>query len=375
VVVAGTGKMARNIGRFLAGRDVVLTFASASAGRLGELEAWARKRMRPAFQRPDAAAVPGFVCLAEPPAGPSRERLATATIVVEATREERGAKAERLRLLASLASREALLVSSSSSILPSEIHPGCVGLHFFYPVELTGFVELVTPDGLGLERRDEARSWCTELALRVVEQTERAAFVANRLLLPLQAECARALARGQAPSALDAATVSDLLPVGQLALMDAVGLDVVAAAVDHYLSRMTPEQARTLHPLPALLHRLVADGRLGEKAGGGIGVGEPWPPALAADLATAGADAGSAPPDPGLFRALFVNACLGALDAGQVDRVGLATILDGLYGGSERFDRVVASEGPAMRPALEALFARTGRWYWSPAPSLGAARP
>jgi hypothetical protein len=144
---------------------------------------------------------------------------------------------------------------------------------------------------------------------------------------------------------------------------------------------MRPAEADALRPLEALLRALCQAGRRGDKAADGVLHGD----ALPRLSAEGSAPTNPAPPaeptarlpalDPALFRALFVNRCLRAVEADEIGRPSLEAILDGIYGGVAPFTRAIEREADSMRALLEALFARTGRWYCSPASSLRASGP
>ena len=358
ILIVGSGKMARNVGLFLAGRGYATSWVSRDAARLGALESWARKRLRrftPLGSGPEAATFHR--------AGDSG--LPAADVVIEAVDEQAASKRQALAALPAALRAEALLVSLSSSILPGEIDAACAGLHVFYPVELTRLVELIVPAGYPAERHQRLRALADDLGLDAVEQDERSAFAVNQLLLPLQAECLRALADGCSPAELDQDTISALLPVGQLTLLDAVGLDVVLPAVRNYLGRMPAEQASDLMPLVTGLAELVELGKRGSKNGDGLCAGKalPWPVVPGRRLG------------PELGRRLFLNGCARALDRGMLDRGALDRALAAVFGASNGFAQALAAEDPAaLRATLDALFIRTGRWYFSPADSLGQDR-
>jgi 3-hydroxyacyl-CoA dehydrogenase len=90
-------------------------------------------------------------------------------------------------------------------------------------------------------------------------------FWVNRLLMPYLNEAAHLWAEGVSLEELDGALEAFGLPMGPLALLDEVGLDIAAKAgvilEKAFADRMRP------HPL---LQRLVHDGRLGKKSGRGF---------------------------------------------------------------------------------------------------------
>ena len=86
-------------------------------------------------------------------------------------------------------------------------------------------------------------------------------FVVNRLLFPYLFEAVRLVERtGMTPADVDRCmTLGAGHPMGPLALLDLVGLDVSAAIADEIGV-----------PVPERVRALVADGALGRKSGRGL---------------------------------------------------------------------------------------------------------
>ena len=265
--MAGSGRVGRDMGlAFLCGGWDV-DWLSRDAGRLAGLERQVRrvvKRQQRLFPKDELGAA-SFRNYGTPLA---------ADLLLECVEESLTAKRLVFAQLVPGEGQGMLLVSASSSILPWEIHPRCMGLHPFYPLALTGLVELVAPQAHVPERLLDC---LRALDLRILLQDEAAAFAVNRLLLPLQSELLRLLRAGAPAQLLDEASRSDLLGLGALELMDAVGLDVALAAVRQYRSRMTRAQAQACAPLEEGL----AIGKRGRKNRDGLLCGRalPWAPA------------------------------------------------------------------------------------------------
>jgi 3-hydroxybutyryl-CoA dehydrogenase len=99
-----------------------------------------------------------------------------------------------------------------------------------------------------------------------VEVPDAAGFVVNRLLFPYLFEAVRLMERtGLEPEAVDTCMrLGAGHPLGPLALLDLVGLDVSAAI------------GRTIGAdVPALVETMIEEGALGRKAGRGF---YPYPP-------------------------------------------------------------------------------------------------
>jgi 3-hydroxyacyl-CoA dehydrogenase len=135
------------------------------------------------------------------------------------------------------------------------------GLHVFNPVAKMQLVELAFPPQATEETRRRARELCEDLGKTPVEVPDRPGFVVNRLLFPYLFSAVRLLEEtGLEPEAIDTCMkLGAGHPLGPLALLDLVGLDV-AAAIGEALEVDVPARVRAL----------VDEGALGRKAGRGF---------------------------------------------------------------------------------------------------------
>jgi 3-hydroxybutyryl-CoA dehydrogenase len=199
--------------------------------------------------------------------------LAGCDLIVEAIVEERDAKVALHRDLAA-AAPDADLATTTSSLRIAELAARIgaperfYGLHVFNPVTKMELVELCVPEVLGEGVADRARAFCAALGKRAVEVPDQAGFVVNRLLFPYLFDAVRLGERtGLEPAAVDACmSLGAGHPMGPLALLDFVGIDV-AVAIGESLYAESGEQA---HAPPDSLRALVEAGRLGRKSGGGL---------------------------------------------------------------------------------------------------------
>lgn len=193
--------------------------------------------------------------------------LHDATFVVEAIVEDPETKAAFWRGLNGHVPRDAVLATTTSSLPVSDLarasgHPErFVGLHVFNPVPKMELVELAFPDEATDATRQRARDLCAALGKTAVEVPDTPGFVVNRLLFPFLFEAVRLMERtGLSAEAVD--TCMQLgagHPMGPLALLDLVGLDVSAAI------------GRTIDvEIPATVEQLIAEGALGRKTGRGF---------------------------------------------------------------------------------------------------------
>jgi 3-hydroxybutyryl-CoA dehydrogenase len=193
--------------------------------------------------------------------------LHDATFVVEAIVEDPDAKAAIWRELAEHLSADAVLATTTSSLPISGLaqasgHPDrFVGLHVFNPVPKMDLVELAFPPQATEDTRHRAHALCEALGKTAVEVPDTPGFVVNRLLFPYLFEAVRLMER----TGLEAEAIDTCMclgaghPMGPLALLDLVGLDVSAAI------------GRTIDvEVPKTIEDLIAEGALGRKAGHGF---------------------------------------------------------------------------------------------------------
>jgi len=199
--------------------------------------------------------------------------LADCDLVVEAVVEELGPKVDLLKA-AGDAARDADLGTTTSSLPLDEIasesgHSERVfGLHPFNPVVKMDLVELCIPQPAREEIGARARAWCAAIGKTVVEVPNEPGFVVNRLLFPYLFDAVRLMEQtGMEAEDVDSCmTLGANYPMGPLALLDLIGVDV-AVAIGEALHADSGEDH---HRPPGRLMALVDQGKLGRKSGAGF---------------------------------------------------------------------------------------------------------
>jgi 3-hydroxybutyryl-CoA dehydrogenase len=170
--------------------------------------------------------------------------LADCDVAIEAVVEEVEVKKRVLGELA-VACPEADIATTTSSLGVGELGAAAgapertFGLHPFNPVVRMELVELCIPQGASEEIGARARSWCEAMGKTVVEVPDEPGFVVNRLLFPSLFDAVRLLEQtGMKPEEVDRCmTLGAGYPMGPLALIDLVGLDVAVAIGEGKLGR------------------------------------------------------------------------------------------------------------------------------------------
>ena len=206
-------------------------------------------------------------------AGTDVAAFADCELVVEAVPEDLALKIDALQRVEAAVRAGAAIASNTSSIsidtlATSLTRPGdFIGLHFFNPVPASQLVEIVLGTATAPGLADRARDWVTALGKTPITVHDAPGFASSRLGVALGLEAIRMLESGVASADdIDAAmTLGYKHPVGPLRLTDLVGLDVRLGIAEY----LHAELGDRFEP-PALLRRLVAEGKLGRKSGQGF---------------------------------------------------------------------------------------------------------
>jgi 3-hydroxybutyryl-CoA dehydrogenase len=257
LAIAGSGAIACGLAATAAEHMPVLMLArsSSSADR-------ARATVEKNLGRLQAEVDPSSVEIVTDPSA-----LAQSTFVVEAVVEDHDVKAALFADLNAVVDQAAILASTTSSLSIERLGQASgrperfVGLHVFNPVTRMKLVELVLPKTVAGGIRERALAVCEKLQKTPVEVPDVPGFVVNRLLFPYLFSAVRLLEETDLePDAVD--TCMQLgagHPMGPLALLDLVGLDV-SAAIGRAIGA----------PIPERVQELIARGALGRKSGQGF---------------------------------------------------------------------------------------------------------
>lgn len=195
------------------------------------------------------------------------QALAGATFVVEAVLEDHDVKAALLGELHTILAPDAVLASTTSSLSVERLAQASgrpdhfVGLHVFNPVTKMKLVELVFPRAVSAQTRERALALCETFEKTPVEVPDVPGFVVNRLLFPYLFSAVRLMEE----TGMDAGDVDTCMklgaghPMGPLALLDLVGLDV-SQAIGETIGQ----------EIPPRLRQLVSEGSLGRKSSSGF---------------------------------------------------------------------------------------------------------
>ncbi|WP_284302792.1 3-hydroxyacyl-CoA dehydrogenase family protein [Mobilicoccus caccae] len=200
--------------------------------------------------------------------------LADCGLVIEAVPEVLSIKRDVFGKVDDIVADDAILATNTSSLSVTDIATATrapsrvVGLHFFNPAPVQKLVEIIATVITAPDVLEDIRDIARRLDKEPVVVGDQAGFIANRLLL---AYLNRAVSmyenRYASREDIDAAmTLGCGLPMGPLALLDLIGLDVAYAVLD----TIYKEGRDKLHAPSPMLKHMIAAGLLGRKTGRGF---------------------------------------------------------------------------------------------------------
>ena len=274
VAVIGAGTMGHGIAQVaaMAGCEVWLTDANAAA--LDAARAKVQANLDKGVARGKVDADVAASTMERLHTGSLAEGVPGADLVVEAVPESLQLKQRLFRDVDGLAPSHAILATNTSSLSVATIasavaDPGrVVGMHFFNPVHIMKLLELIQAEGTRDDVVAAAKAFGERIGKTCIVVRDMPGFATSRLGVCLGMEAIRMVEQGVAsPEDIDTAMVLGYRhPVGPLKLTDMVGLDV-RMAIGSYLSK---ELGNPAFEPPELMKQMVAEGKLGKKAGKGF---------------------------------------------------------------------------------------------------------
>ncbi|MFO7828068.1 MAG: 3-hydroxyacyl-CoA dehydrogenase family protein [Bacteroidales bacterium] len=163
--------------------------------------------------------------------------LSGCDLIIETIVEHTDAKLHIFSELKTIIQPKCLVVSNSSSILPSRLSTyfSVAGMHFFYPVAFKNIVELILPDNYDSDRLKRLRYFLSSINKAYVIQNEQDAFLLNRILLDLQAKAFDFSIEQNIPlQVVDQASQTIIPDFGLFEMMDHVGLSTMYQSIQNY---------------------------------------------------------------------------------------------------------------------------------------------
>lgn len=197
--------------------------------------------------------------------------LKDADVVIEAVFEDLALKQSMVADIQQYAAKGCIFATNTSSLPIHQIAEkaerpeNVIGLHYFSPAEKMPLVEVIPHDGTSQKTISTVVALARRQGKTPIVVKDSAGFYVNRILAPYMNEAAELLMSGEPIQALDSALLDFGFPVGPIALLDEVGVDIGA--------KITPVLVRELGPRfqgPDVFRLLLNDGRKGRKSGKGF---------------------------------------------------------------------------------------------------------
>lgn len=200
--------------------------------------------------------------------------LAGCQLVVEAVFEDVGIKAETTRRAEAVLGPDAIFATNTSTLPIGELaaasaRPGqFIGTHFFSPVDRMGLVEIIKSSQTSPETLAKAMDFVAQLRKTPIVVADFRGFYTSRVFRMMIFEGVAMLEQGVEPARIENAARSVGFPVGPLALLDEVTMELPVKIHDDAAG--LPGNTYTIESGMAVLRRMIALGRGSRKAGGGF---------------------------------------------------------------------------------------------------------
>jgi 3-hydroxyacyl-CoA dehydrogenase len=209
------------------------------------------------------------------------DRLRDCDLVIEAIIEDLGIKQKLFEKIAPMLSPDAILASNTSglsiakmsAVLPAQLRPQFLVLHFFNPVRYMRLLEVAPGPETRPELVERMAHFGEWLGKGIVYAKDTANFVANRigvysLMLTM---------RSMIDDGLTVEQVDKIVgrPMGRpksaaFDTADLVGLDTLMHVAKNCETSLTSDEERAVFAMPEVVQKLAAAGNLGRKTGGGF---------------------------------------------------------------------------------------------------------
>lgn len=195
-------------------------------------------------------------------------------IIIEAVFEDVTIKAETTRKVEAVIPADTIYCTNTSTLPICKLAEASarpdqfIGMHFFSPVELMGLVEIIKGERTSPETLAKALDFVALLRKTPIVVNDSRGFYTSRVFQTMIHEGARMLGDGVPAPVIENAARKVGLPIGPLALLDEVTLDLPLKIVDQAIA-----QDGAAYKLPAgvdVMRKMVALGRSSRKAGGGF---------------------------------------------------------------------------------------------------------
>ena len=273
--VVGAGIMGAGIGQLCAQRGYDVTVTDISDEIIGGAKAKVTKGLERRVERGKITQEDMDLVLSRINWSTDLELAGGSDFVIEAVLENLELKKEIFQKLDAICSGDTILASNTTALSVSEIAAATsrpdkvIGMHFFNPAVIMKLVEIIRGDLTADETVSATKEFAERLGkVPIVTYKEAPAGIVSRVLAGLLNEAAVVYADGIAsPQDIDEALkLGAGLPMGPLALIDMIGLDIHLAKMETLYAKLKDDRYKP----PAIIRQMVDEGKLGKKSGEGF---------------------------------------------------------------------------------------------------------
>jgi 3-hydroxybutyryl-CoA dehydrogenase len=287
IVAVGAGRMGRGIALAFAYAGYEIDIVDLKARPRADFDRLAEEacdemasslQMLADLEAMPPAAVPRVLQRIRVVAEPDAARtVAQAEVIFEGVPETLDAKRDAFARICELAAPEAIVASTTSTILVTDLAPlatqpeRVINAHWLNPAYVIPLVELSAHSGTSPEVVSRLRALLEDIGKVPVLCGPAPGYIVPRLQALIMNEAARMVEEGVAtPDEIDKATRYGLglrfAAVGVIEFIDFGGNDILYHASRYLSQRLSRER----YTAPAIVDRLMHEGRIGLKAGEGF---------------------------------------------------------------------------------------------------------
>ncbi|KAA1287079.1 3-hydroxybutyryl-CoA dehydrogenase [Alcaligenes faecalis] len=287
IVAVGAGRMGRGIALAYALRGQAVTlldFKPRQPADSARLEAEIRQELRATLEQLAdlgmfaAEQIDGYLaCISVAPLSEAAHVLGLADLIYEGVPETREAKTDALGRIGELAQPDALIASTTSTMLASDLAPMLshperfLNAHWLNPAFLIPLVEISAHPGTSEQTLSRLQSNLESIGKVPVVCGCHPGFIVPRLQTLIMNEAARMVEEGVASAAdIDKATRYGLgfrfASIGVLEFIDYGGNDILYHAGQYLSQNLDPER----YAVPDIITRYMESGRNGLRSGQGF---------------------------------------------------------------------------------------------------------
>lgn len=201
-------------------------------------------------------------------------KLQGCQMVIEAVFEDIDIKAETTKKAEAVLPADAIFASNTSTLPISQLAEASanpdqfIGTHFFSPVDRMGLVEVIMGKKTSPDTLAKALDFVAQIRKTPIVVNDSRGFYTSRVFRMMIFEGIAMLEEGVEPARIENAAKSAGFPVGPLALLDEVTMELPVKILEDAAGE--DGNTYTIEKGMAVLKRMIALGRGSRKAGGGF---------------------------------------------------------------------------------------------------------